>query len=48
MSVHVIAGLVFPVALGLRAGARWLSTVGVKAAAEAWRGDQRGETWPFI
>lgn len=48
MSVHTMVGLVFPVALGMRAGARWLSTVGMKAAGDAWRGDQRGETWPFI
>ncbi|WP_156721040.1 hypothetical protein [Mycobacterium sp. Root135] len=47
MSVHMV-GLVFPVALGLRAGARWLGTVGMKAAGDAWRGDPRGETWPFI
>ena len=41
-------GLALPVALGLRAGVRWLGTVGMKAAGEAWRGNQKGGTWPFI
>ncbi|MDX1888082.1 hypothetical protein [Mycolicibacterium sp. 050158] len=48
MSIHTLLALVFPVILGLRAGARWLGTVGLKAAGDAWRGDQEGETWRFI
>lgn len=40
--------LSFPVALGLRAGARWLKTVGTKAPGDAGLGDRRSDAWPFI
>jgi hypothetical protein len=51
MNIHAAIGLLFPVGLGLRAGAsslqRWLSTFGIKAG-QAWNRNKEGDAWPFI
>lgn len=37
-----MVGWIFPVALGLRAGSRWLSTVGMPTSTDAYRADGEG------